>query len=325
MSITSTSPGKVILSGEHAVVYGYPAIVAAVQMRTRVTVGSGIDRKNAFIELILHKISEEIEREIPNDIQIGVKTTLPIGSGLGSSASVAAGIVGGISEYFNLSLGTKKINEITYEIERLSHGNPSGVDNTAVVYGGLLRFERGMNGKENKLQSLEVKKVLQKIWLIDSGKPEETTGDMVQMVRQLYGENPSLAEIFDSIGTISNQLQKDMESDRFSPEWITENERLLERLGVVGDKAKNIIDQIEKIGGYAKICGAGGIKFGSGVILVYHPDDEKFEAWLKNDKYKYFQDHLGGPGWQIERYLRRRQGSLCYTGNMLLCMDPHVL
>lgn len=301
MMIVSTTPGKVILTGEHAVVYGQPAIVAAVQMRTMVTVGSGDDRRQDFIELILSKTLEKIKREIPKDLQIGVKTSLPIGSGLGSSASVAAGIVGGISEYFNLSLSRERVNEITYEIEKLSHGNPSGVDNTAVVYGGLLRFERGINGKDNTLQSLEVKKVLQKIWLIDSGKPEETTGEMVQMVKKQHDNNQNFAEIFGSIGAISNQLQIDLESDHFSPEWITENERLLERLGVVGNRAKNMIRQIEKIGGYAKVCGAGGVLGGSGVIMAYCADDEIFENWLIKEGYTYFQDHLGGPGWQIEK------------------------
>lgn len=300
--IISTAPGKVILTGEHAVVYGQPAIVAAVQMRTNVTIGEGNARGLNLVESALRTISKVTGREIPSQLNIGVNTTLPIGSGLGSSASVAAAIVGGISEYLHLNWNREKINEVTYEIEKLSHGNPSGVDNTAVVYGGLLRFERGMNGNANILDNLKVNKILEKLWLIDGGKPMETTGDMVAFVDEKHKLQPNeFNNYFEQIGNISNKLQLELEEDKFSPEWISENERLLEKLEVVGDKAKYIIKNIEKMGGYAKVCGAGGIKDGSGVILAYHPDDNKFENWLRKKEYTYFQDHLGGLGWQIEK------------------------
>lgn len=300
--IISTAPGKVILTGEHAVVYGQPAIVAAVQMRTNVTVGEGNSRGVSLVESALRIIFKDIGRDIPNELKIGVDTTLPIGSGLGSSASVAAAIVGGVSEYLNLGWNREKMNEVTYEIEKLSHGNPSGVDNTSVVYGGLLRFERGMSGKQNILINLKVTKILEKIWLIDSGKPMETTGEMVSFVAEKFKSRfEEFNGYFTQIGNISNKLQLELEQDKFFPEWITENERLLEKLGVVGDKTKFIIKNIEKVGGYAKICGAGGIRDGSGVILAYHPNDKKFENWLRKKEYTYFQDHLGGPGWQIEK------------------------
>ncbi|MEI8232367.1 MAG: mevalonate kinase [bacterium] len=303
--IRSTAPGKVILSGEHAVVYGQPAIVAAVQLRTTTIIGEGNDVLlpnypddliKTIVKLTLKNLSIKTQA-----LKVKSATNLPIGSGLGSSASLAASTIGGIVNYFGQSRSKEEINKLTYEIEKLSHGNPSGVDNTAVVYGGLLRFERGMNGNNNIIQNLEVKKILKKIWLIDSGKPDETTGEMVQMVKEKYNDNKKLGEVFEKIGGICIQLQKDLEDDHFTPEWITENERLLEQLSIVGNKAQSIIDQIEMIGGHAKVCGAGGVRSGSGVILAYHQDDLKFEEWLINKKYAYFQDHLGGPGWQIEK------------------------
>ncbi len=306
MRIVSSAPGKVILSGEHAVVYGEPAIVAAVQMRTRVFVKEGrkeskARQHNNLIESVLSVISEQAPGVKTDKIVIEVETTLPIGSGLGSSASLAASIVGGISAYFHLGWDREKINDVTYLAEKMVHGNPSGVDNTAVVYGGLLRFERGMQGEANILQNLTVHKILQKIWLIDSGKPEETTGEMVGQVREQYIKNPVvMTDYFARIGSISRTLQYDLEHDKFSPDWIGENERLLEQLGVVGERAKKIIADIEKLGGYAKVCGAGGVKSGSGVLLAYHPDDAKFEQWLRSRGYTYFQDHIGGEGWRID-------------------------
>ncbi|MFH2085907.1 MAG: hypothetical protein ABII21_03940 [bacterium] len=254
-----------------------------------------------LVKLAVRTVEKLIGKSIPNKLKIKAETTLPIGSGLGSSASLSAGVIGGVAEYLKLGWNKQKINEVTYLVEKITHGNPSGVDNTAVVYGGLLRFERGMNGEQNKLENLEVRKILQKMWLIDSGKPEETTGEMVSLIKERYLSDSKLENYFRKIGEISNQLQVEIENDRFSPEWIMENERLLEKIGVVGDKAKGIISKIEKMGGYAKICGAGGIDKGSGVMLVYHPDDEKFESWVKKGGYIYFQDHLGGPGWRIEK------------------------
>jgi len=270
-------------------------------MRTMVTIGEGDSRKLELVKSTIRGMSEQVEQEVLDKLKIGVKTTLPIGSGLGSSASLAAGVVGGISEYLNLGWDKRMINKVTYLVEKITHGNPSGVDNTAVVYGGLLRFERGMNGEQNKLQNLQGRKVLQKIWLVDSGKPEETTREMVEAVKKQYQINSTLRKYFDEIGVISDQLQRELEHDRFVPEWIIENERLLEMIGVVGSKAKEMIKGIEQLGGYAKICGAGGVRGGSGVVLAYHADDEKFENWLIKQNYTYFQDHLGGEGWRIEK------------------------
>ncbi|EKD80236.1 MAG: hypothetical protein ACD_40C00169G0006 [uncultured bacterium] len=301
MKVISTAPGKVILAGEHAVVYGQPAIVAAVQMRTRVTIERGTLEEGELVKRARRIVLEQAGEPKLDEVKIKVETTLPIGSGLGSSASLAAGIVGGLAEYMRLRWDKEKINAVTYEIEKGTHGNPSGIDNTAVVYGGLLRFERGTGGRENIMQRLKVRKILQRIWLVDSGKPEETTGEMVAYVKEQYEGNSQFGEYFEKIGKISNELQKEIETDHFSPDWIRDNERLLEKIGVVSEKAKVMIKAIEEIGGVAKICGAGGRKNGSGVILAYHPDDEKFESWLISTGQGYFQDHLGGPGWRREK------------------------
>ncbi len=112
--------------------------------------------------------------------------------------------------------------------------------------GGWLKFQQG---------KWQVMKLLFKtVILINSGKPKESTGEMVRLVAK-----GNYKQEFKMMGELVN---------RWRPELIQENERLLEKIGVVGEKAKKIIRQIEAGGGQAKICGAGGVKAGSGVILV---------------------------------------------------------
>ena len=266
-----SAPGKVILAGEHAVVYGYPAIVAAIDRRIKVTVRrEKSDRKyTGLVKYILERL------RVFHQVKLTIKSDLPIGSGLGSSAALATVMVWALLP--KASLAEK--NQWIKFFEDYQHGQSSGVDQTIVREGGFLRFQKG----EFKTIKLPIKQVI----LIDSGKPKESTGDMVRQVAR-----GNFAEEFKQIGKLV---------DKWQPELIQENERLLEKIGVVGPRAKKIIRQIESIGGMAKICGAGGVKVGSGMLLVVHKDEKKILQLIKQEQWRYMKVDLGESGVSYER------------------------
>jgi mevalonate kinase len=233
-------------------------------------------------------------------LDVKVKSQLPIISGFGSSAYVATSIIGGISELMSEIYGKQELFKRVYEIEEIMHGKPSGGDPTVVINGGFIRFQK--KGEKFDFQALEIKKEeLPEIFIINSGKASETTGEMVNMVgRRLNSNKRRFSKIIKRMGKISSEFIEKIEKGIFSVELLKENERYLEELGVVGRKAKKMIELIESEGGVAKISGGGGIKEGSGVLISYHDDREKLSALINKKQWQFFPTKLGGEGWKID-------------------------
>lgn len=271
-----SAPGKIILSGEHAVVYGCPALLSAVNKRLTITQWG--DKK---------KISSDI----------------PIGCGMGSSAAFAVA-----SSALNIKLKGKKwdleeINKEAYKMEKRQHGNPSGGDNTISTYGGFLWYRK--ESEQLKIFSpIRVKIRLPKFYIINTGKPYESTKDMILIAAELKERKPRRFEnIINKIGIVTKSFLKYFTNEEkmvFS-ELIKENERLLEDLGVVSKSTAWLIRKIEKIGGAAKISGAGGRKLYSGILLVCHPDEEKLLNFAKDEHLNIFPIRLGEEGVKNEK------------------------
>lgn len=279
---TVSAPGKIILAGEHAVVYGQPAIVAAIDKRLTVRVNPSKTNKKytGLVKFALETLQgPTLKEKLPNrvgpyGISIEIDSQIPTGSGLGSSAALATALVWVIKPRAPLA----EKNRLVKKIEDYQHGRSSGVDQTIVKEGGFLRFQKG----RFKKIKLPVKQAI----LINSGKPKETTGEMVKLVAR-----GNFTKEFKQIGRLV---------DGWTQELIKENERLLEKIGVVGKKAKNMIRQIEAIGGMAKICGGGGVKAGSGMILAVHQNEKTLIRLIKEQKWSYLRVKLGETGVRYE-------------------------
>ena len=146
--ITVSVPGKVHLMGEHAVVYGKPSLLAAVNLRLRVTVEAGTNgievvssEPSDYIRHAVHVVGREYKFAHLPPMKITVTSDIPAGFHLGSSAAVAVATVGAVT-YFLKSLESAAINQIAYEDREKMHENPSGGDNTAVTMGGLIWFRK---------------------------------------------------------------------------------------------------------------------------------------------------------------------------------------
>jgi mevalonate kinase len=294
--ITAQSKGKVIISGEHSVVYGQPALVGGLKLFREVVLREPKKRQIAHSAIIdnIFKIFEDRYGIKVENLEVLDLGKLPVGSGLGSSAAFAHAIFLSLLKHFDLDASKEELFSLVQESEKFCHGNPSGVDATAVVYGGLVEFVRG--NEDNLINQIDHQENLlnkNHFFLIDSGRPMETTREMVEMVSEKLKTDQALQKIINKMGQVTQKLIKAVKESSFDGAAIKENQRLLEELGVVGEKAKQIIQQIEQAGAVAKITGAGGILDGSGMILAYSQDHGKISDLIKKNNWKSYQIQIG--------------------------------
>lgn len=299
-----SAPGKIHLMGEHSVVYGKPALLTAINRRLFVRIDSTENVNVACDAEIVHQCLSIMQKtyhieDIPG-MNITITSTIPIGSGLGSSASLAVATLGALHLFLKKGWNPTTINELAYEVEKTQHGNPSGGDNTAVTFGGFLWYRREFEFLKSMWQlPFRIAKNLKPFVLINSGKPKETTGEMIAIVgERIKNKELRIKKIFSDQEELTKRMTlalKNGDEDELITS-IKEGEKNLEKLGVVGKKATTIIRIIEKHGGAAKISGAGGIKGGSGMLLVYHPKPEILSDGIKKNKWEAFSVTLGEEG-----------------------------
>ncbi len=230
-----------------------------------------------------------------------IDSEVPVGAGMGSSGALSVSIVGALSLLVGKKLDKKTINEIAFLCEKKKHGKPSGGDNSTSCYGGLVWFKKDDGVKPMDMKMSE--DITKNFYIINTGTPTESTGEMVSLVRKLVEENELLTkEIFDRQEELVKDLRLAIEKNisRQIPGIIKRGEANLEKIGVVSDYVKKIIRDIENSGGAAKICGAGGTTKATGIILIYHTDLQKLKEVLKSHKLTPSQLTLGVEGLREE-------------------------
>lgn len=300
------APGKLILSGEHAVVYGRPALAMAIDRcaQSIITPNAGdrvsfrlldLQESDSFtlralnelknrvlrnyqlflagelsIRDVLHKPIELFEfafitlldglhLKFGGGLDIQTKSNIPIGCGMGSSAATILSMLRAIGHYFRVEFRPDWYLKYSMEAEKLQHGYPSGVDSYISLHGGCALFQNG--------EAEPVPLPRMHIYLVNTGRPAATTGECVVAVRKQFAKDP----IWNDFEAVTREMEKALRAnDREAfRRMITENERLLERIGVVPEKVRQFIADVERAGGAAKICGAGSV-FGEngGIVLV---------------------------------------------------------
>lgn len=305
--IRFSAPAKIHLLGEHSVVYGKPAIISTINLRLTLTLLPTRHPKlvSRSIEKGLNLIQSAIEKAIKNTYrvktippyQIEIKSDFPVGSGLGASAAISATLTAALLKLLKIKAVKQEIYEIAMAGEKAIHGNPSGSDLTAIIYGGTIWFRK--ETENLKLFSpLTIK--IPALFLIDSGKPIESTGVMVKNVAKM--SLTAKKEIFDELELLAKKLVNNTKEIK---QIIKGANASLVKLGVVSQSTQKLIGQIENLGGAAKITGAGGKKNGSGMVIVlgpqtksrgphgtvYHSNPEKLKG-LKLIKIKLSQEGL---------------------------------
>jgi len=306
--IAVSAPGKIHLLGEHTVVYGKPALLTTVNLRITITIKPTKARQETEE---IQKVIEPIVKKhlkiksIPS-YQLTISSELPIGAGLGSSAAVSSAYIATLLSFLKINWDLNLINELTYQAEKVFHGNPSGGDNSTVVFGGLVWFRKESPDLKIIQQvpfTIPIK-LAKNFVLINTGKPEETTKQMVELVSSKFKvQSSKFQKIFDSQEQLVKELLPAIQSsdEKQLIQIIRAGEKNLEAIGVVSPFVKTIIRKIEAIGGAAKICGAGGKTKATGILLAYHPQKTVIEKIAKAENLPYFSTNLGVEGVKIEK------------------------
>ena len=269
--------GKVILFGEHFVVHGVPGIVSAIDSTNDAEVkktAKGITVKDVrkaakgYAEEKKAQQLESIDRilkamgieptSVAFDIWLG--GNLPGFSGLGASAASSVAIARAIAEEIGKKFSDKRINEIAYEAEKAYAGTPSGIDNTAATFGGLLWFEKNMKGGPNTIEKLRIQKPVEIV--IGSTGVVANTKAMVEGVAERKRNHPekydALFEQAEAIALIGTKALNEYDLKKVG-ELMNDNHRLLKEIEVSHEKLDLLVDVARKQGAYgAKLTGGGG-------------------------------------------------------------------
>ncbi len=201
--------------------------------------------------------------------QLGSRSSLPIGAGLGSSAAIVAAT----TVLFESILERPKTLEERYErvrfCERLKHGRAGPIDAAAVVRGGLVRAKDGGIEAPDIPDDHGLLEGSGWYWVLH-GKPESSTGECVSTVRANHRRDVGLWEDF---AACTDAFIAAMETGESGESAIRQNQRLLEHIGVVPEPAQDFVRQVEALGGAAKICGAGSVSGNFAGVLLVHLDD----------------------------------------------------
>ncbi len=284
--ITSSAPGKIILFGEHAVVYGQPALAVPVtQLHADVRIeeifspGVWINAPNIQLHSRLdslapsHPLAATVKNTLStlgvsylSGISILIRSSIPVASGLGSGAAVSVALIRALARYVGRPLTDEQVSALAFETEKLYHGTPSGIDNTVVAYAKPVYFVKD--------QPPAPFRVGQPFTIVigDTGIAAPTK-ETVADVRRLWQENPArFATYFETIGSIVQTARQLIEAglpDSLGP-LMDENHALLRQMNVSSPALERLVSAARAAGALgAKLSGGGR---GGNMIALTRPE-----------------------------------------------------
>lgn len=257
--------GKLILAGEHAVVYGHPALAVAVDRGVEVGLKriDGSTRACPETRADPRLIEALVAALGPQGWEVTVRSDLPIGRGMGSSAAIAVGLVRARALADGEALDLDTIWERAFAAERAFHGTPSGLDQAVACRGGLLRYLKGPPPVFEDLPCPDWPLVV-----LDSG----VAGDTRALVEGVRARRPGIDPVLERIGALVAQVQTSLTDLHALGELLVDNHRLLQQIGVSTPTLDALVDLALEHGAYgAKLAGAGG----GGVVLALTDEPDR--------------------------------------------------
>jgi len=287
---SASAPGKIILFGEHAVVYGQPAIAAPVlQVRAKAIANAdprgspGTVRLRAIdlglettladlpvdhpLAAVLWKAAAAMQLSHIPACSIQVSSNIPIAGGMGSSAAVSVAILRAFSALVGQPLSDEQVSQLAYEVEVIHHGIPSGIDNSVITYAKPVYFIKG-----KPIETLQVKRPFTLV-IGDTGI-QSPTANVVNDVRQAWEKaSDQVEDVFKHIGAIAAAAREAIEqgsAEALGP-LMEENQALLRELGVSSSELEGLVEAAHSAGAPgAKLSGAGR---GGNMIALATPEN----------------------------------------------------
>jgi mevalonate kinase len=286
---SSSAPGKVILCGEHAVVYGQPALALPVhQVKAEATLTELHDEENDRIliqapDIHLSQWMHEIDPDNPlrkviqltlemigiRDFtaqKLEIRSTIPIASGMGSSAAISIAIIRVLSQHFDSPLPPEIQSQIAFEIEKSYHGTPSGIDNTTIAFERPVYFIRGKDPIP-----FEIGAPFHLI-IADSGTASSTSEAVAKVKESWLKDKAHYEALFDQIGFVSHSAQHAIKAGQVHVlgSLLNQNQMLLDSIGVSTPQLEKLIQVSRENGALgAKLSGAG---LGGNIIALVNEE-----------------------------------------------------
>jgi mevalonate kinase len=320
MHVEASAPGKMILFGEHSVVYGKPAVVLAIDRRANVYAEKRSDKKIfidadnlgfsgyfeddtyypvrgrawrgrnlAALNVAAKKTMEYVGVE--GGANLKVRSMIPIAVGLGSSAAICVATVAAMERLYDANLKQEEISNLAFEGETIIHGKPSGVDNNVSTFAGVMSYDKENGIKRHKLEHYIP-------FIIGNSKKKRSTRKMVENVAALKERNPEeMNKILDSMGMIAESgLDALMKADIYRiGDLMNLNHGLLSSIGVSTMKLEILCHTSRNNGALgAKLTGAGG--GGCMIALAEEPDIPYIERAIRRRKSESYRVSLTDRG-----------------------------
>ena len=278
--------GKVILFGEHFVVYGLSAIVSAIGSKTMAfvskmeTPGFRLIDDRSEVPGYKTKKKKEQNKSIDNifafcgidpkkqGLEIKFAGDLVAASGIGASAASCAALSRAMNDEFNLGFDNEQINAAAYEGEKGYHGTPSGIDNTVATYGGLIWFKRNLHGGPNIIEKLKMKEPVE-IVIANTGLTASTAKVVAEVKQRREEQTEKFDRIFEDYKQLVVKARKALIENQLKNvgRLMDENQELLRKIGVSSTELENLINTAMDQGALgAKLTGTG--KGGNMVALT---------------------------------------------------------
>ena len=282
---SASDPGKIILFGEHAVVYGRPALaVPVVQVRTTVEI-SPSEYRGIWIEAPAIRLKAPLNT-LPHDhplaatltaifssmgvdpyphLNIQISSTIPVAAGLGSGAAVSVALIRAVYAFLGRPISDEQVNKLAFEMEKLYHGTPSGIDNTVITYAKPVYFVRG-----KPIETFKPRKPFT-IVIGDTGIPAPTR-ESVADLRKLWEKDRRLWEgIFTQVGHIVDEARRAIQYGKIRElgELMDRNHDLLLHMTVSSPELERLIEAARDARALgAKLSGGGR---GGNMIALAQP------------------------------------------------------
>lgn len=275
------APGKIILSGEYAVVFGGLGLAIPSPLKTEVRFEPNQKSQGVTIEntsypdsTYIQRIVELVEKQKESlKGSLHIKSTIPVGCGMGSSTALVIAITQCLFQHFPLPAGEGEgegLKNIALSIEDALSPGHSGIDFEVIWQNRPLKFIKGQEPEPINIDLF----FLNEAMLVDTGKPHETTTELISWIKKRTRHTEPVevrCALKKSLKTIGHCTDRLLSGE--SPLTVFRDHHHAQvALGIVPPNVQKFIEDIEKSGGVAKVLGAGGRTGGGGIVLVLHND-----------------------------------------------------